>query len=159
MAQLDRTQETVKNRFNFVTMTAKEYLGQYKAAQQHADKLRERYEYLLEQATAPASNVYQADRIQATRQNYREKQLEDLRDARDKWQFAALDAIETRQDIFGTICDIQGAEGDILIERYLNCLTWHQVSDAVGLSYRRTHTLHLQALEIVQTRIDNMTTD
>ncbi len=76
-----------------------------------------------------------------------------LADKAMAWKVAELDALEKRQEVFELIHDINGAEGEILIERYLNGRRWEDICVIVNLSWRQTHRLHAKALWLVEQKM------
>jgi len=135
-------------------MTAKEFLRQYYYADLEAKKLRAEYE--KERELIDAIRV-PSDIDGMPHGNGISKPAEDkairLADKARAWKMAELDAIEVRQKVFDLIKDVPGAEGDILIERYINFKKWEEVCVAVHLSWRQTHRLHSKALKKISERM------
>ena len=67
---------------------------------------------------------------------------------------SSLDAIEKRQEVFGVIWDIDGPEGSVLYERYINLRHWEDICVLIHYSWVQTHEYHKRGLRIVQSRIE-----
>ena len=70
-----------------------------------------------------------------------------------KWKEAELDAIHERQEIFELICDIDGIEGQVLYERYINLHKWEEICVLLHYSWQGIHVVHKRALAIVESRL------
>lgn len=131
-------------------MTAKEYLKQYEYAQRRADRLREEYEAETLKVDAVRSL---SDNDGMPHGSNISKPTEDkairLADKALKWKQAELDAIEIRQEVFETICDIPGIEGDVLYERYVHLRKWEEICVRLHYSWKGIHLVHRRALSIV----------
>ena len=136
-------------------MTAKEYLKQYEYADRRAKRLKAEYEeeLLLIDAIRSAS-----DNDGMPHGNNISKPTEDkalrLADKAAVWKMAELDAIEKRQEVFGVIWDIDGPEGSVLYERYINLRHWEDICVLIHYSWVQTHEYHKRGLRIVQSRIE-----
>ena len=76
-----------------------------------------------------------------------------LADKALKWKEAELDAIEKRQEIFELIWDIQGVEGEVLYEKFINLRTWEEVADKVNYTERGIYNVRDRAYAIVEERL------
>jgi hypothetical protein len=135
-------------------MTAKEYLEQYDNADRRAKKLKAEYEKEQELIDAIRSA---SDNDGMPHGNGISKPTEDkalrLADKRLKWIEAELDAIAKRQEVFELIIDIDGIEGDVLYERYVNLRKWEEICILVHYSWPGVHLVHRRALDIVESRL------
>ena len=136
-------------------MTAKDYLKQYEYANRKALRLKEEYETEIEKIDSVRSTLGRDGMPHGSGVS---RTVEDnairLADKAMKWKIAELDAIEARQTVFELIYDIDGIEGDILYERYINLRKWEEVCVAVHMSWYSVHDHHKKALRIVQERVD-----
>ena len=132
-------------------MTAKEYLKQYEYAQRKADRCRQEYEAELLKVDAVRSL---SDNDGMPHGSGISKPTEDkairLADKALKWKQAELDAIEIRQEVFETICDIPDIEGDVLYERYIHLRKWEEICELLSYSWKGIHLVHRRALNIVE---------
>ena len=132
-------------------MTAKEYLKQYERAVRRAQRYREEYE--AESALIDAVRSL-SDNDGMPHGNRISKPTEDkairLADKALKWKQAELDAIEIRQEVFETICDIPDIEGDVLYERYIHLRKWEEICVLLHYSWKGIHLVHRRALSIVE---------
>ena len=137
-------------------MTAKEYLKQYEDLYKRAQRYKAEYVNELDQIDAIGSTL--SNDAGMPHGTGISKRTEDiairLADKALEYQNVALQAIEKRQEVFETIADIKGAEGEILYERYINLHKWEEVCILVHLSWNGTHKAHRRALAIVQSIID-----
>lgn len=138
-------------------MTAKEYLRRYEEADMMAERYRAEYEKELEMIDSIRSALG-GDGMPHAHNIHSE--VEDkavvLSEAARKWKEAEADALKIRQEVFGMICSIGGAEGEILYERYINLLKWEQICVLVSMSWRQTHRLHSKGLKMVEQKISKM---
>lgn len=132
-------------------MTAKEYLKQYEYAQRKADRYRQEYEAELLKVDAVRSL---SDNDGMPHGSGISKPTEDkairLADKALKWKQAELDAIDIRQEVFDTICDIPDIEGDVLYERYIHLRKWEEICVLLSYSWKGIHLVHRRALNIVE---------
>ena len=137
-------------------MTAKEYLQSYKEYQLIADKKKRAWTAAEDDLISlPSSSNYQ-DIKTGRNLHAQEDRIIKAQHKKEAWAIAELNALEVRQEVFGLIYDIDGVEGDILIERYIELKKWEDVCTAVGLSWCQVHKHHKDALTIVQERIDKL---
>ena len=131
-------------------MTAKEYLRQYEYADRRARRLKAEYEreLLLIDAIRSASDNDGMPHGNGTSRPTEDKALK-LADKALKWKEAELEAIAKRQEVFELIYDIDGIEGEVLIERYINLRKWEEICILVHYSWHGVHTVHRRALGIV----------
>jgi len=136
-------------------MTAKQFLRQYEEANRRAIRYKTEYEAENElidtvQSTLGGDGMPHGTGVSRSVENRAIRLL----DKKMKWKEAELDAIEIRQTVFDVIRNIDGIEGDILYERYVNLLKWEAVCITVHLSWYAVHDHHKKALRIVQEIID-----
>ena len=135
-------------------MTAKEYLRQYEKAEHKARRYREEYERdtMLIDAIHSLSNNDGMPHGSGISRPTEEKALR-LADKRLRLIDAEVEAIRIRQELFDFIDRIDGIEGVILYEKYINLLTWEEVCCKVGYSWSQTHRYHRRALTIVREKL------
>ena len=138
-------------------MTAKEYLKQYEYAVKRIKRLEEEYsnEQLLIDAVRSLSDNDGMPHGSGISKPTENKAVR-LADKSLRLIQAKLDAIAIRQEIFDTIDSINGTEGDVLYEKYINLKTWEQVCVDINYSWMQTHRYHRRALDIVQKIIDGI---
>ena len=138
-------------------MTAKEYLRQYEYAVKRIKRLEEEYskEQLLIDAVRSLSDNDGMPHGSGISKPTENKAVR-LADKSLRLIQAKLDAIAIRQEIFDTIDSIDGTEGDVLYEKYINLKTWEQVCVDINYSWMQTHRYHRRALDIVQKIIDGI---
>ena len=135
-------------------MTAKEYLRSYGQLNRRVLRLKAEYtkeEELIDSVRSTlggdgmphGSGVSKPTEDRAIR----------LADKRMEWVRAELEAIEKRQEIFELINGIDGTEGDILYERYINLRKWEEICVLVHMSWRQVHRLHAKGLREVESRM------
>ena len=135
-------------------MTAKEHLKQYEYADRRVRRLEQEYEQemLMVDAIRSAS-----DNDGMPHGNSISKPTEDrairLADRKLRLVQARLDALEVRQDIFDLINDIEGVEGDVLYQRYINLHKWEEICVLLHYSWQGIHLIHRRALAIVESRL------
>lgn len=137
-------------------MTAEEYLKQYRELNRKAQRYKAEYQTELEKIDAIGSTL--AGEPGMPHGTGISRKTEDkairLADKATKWITAELEAIEKRQEIFELIHDIDGIEGDILYERYINLLTWEQIAERLYYSDSGLYYAHQRALAIVEERLN-----
>lgn len=131
-------------------MTAREYLEQYKEADNLAKRLEAEYMKEREMIDAVRST---ADLDGLPHGNGIKKPVEDravrLADKFAEWKIAELDALHIRQEIFETINKVGGDEADVLYERYINLQKWRDICVTVHWSWSKVDMLHRAGLEKV----------
>ena len=135
-------------------MKAKEYLKQYEYANRKALRLKAEYEAELElvdsvRSTLGGDGMPHGSGISKTVEDRAIR----LSDKAAKWKIAELDAIEKRQEVFELIHDIDGTEGEILYERYINLRKWEDICVIIHMSWKHTHRLHARALKTVSEKM------
>lgn len=135
-------------------MTAKEFLKQYEYADQRARRLRAEYE--REKALIDAIRS-SSDNDGMPHGSGISKPVEDkairLADKTMKWKMAELDALHARQEVFELINSIDGIEGEVLYERYVNLRKWEEICVLVHYSWQGVHKVHKRALALVESRL------
>lgn len=135
-------------------MTAKEYLKQYQYAVDRVRRYEEEYENesLLIDAIRSASDndgmphgsgISKPTEDKATRLADRALRLTEAR----------LEAIQIRQEVFDLIDSIDGIEGDVLYQRYVNLHKWEEICVLLHYSWQGIHLIHRRALAIVESRL------
>ena len=137
-------------------MTAKEYLRQYEYADRRAKRLKEEYEeeLLRIDAIRSASDNDGMPHGSGISKPTEEKALR-LADKRLKWVEAELDAIAKRQEVFDLIYDIDGIEGDVLIQRYVKLRKWEEICVELHYSWHGIHAAHRRALRLVDRALNS----
>lgn len=137
-------------------MTAKEFLKQYEYADARAKRLKAEYEreLLLIDAVRSVSDNDGMPHGSGISKPVEDKAIR-LADKAALWKMAELDAIEKRQEVFELIYDIDGPEGSVLYERYINLRHWEDICVLIRYSWVQTHEYHKRALRIVQDRIES----
>lgn len=135
-------------------MTAKEFLRQYEYADRKAKRFKAEYEHEMRMIDAIRSA---SDNDGMPRDSGIHKPVEDkairLADMAMQWKMAELDAIQIRQEVFDLISDIDGIEGEVLCERYINLRKWEEICVLVNYSWQGVHIVHRRALAIVENRL------
>ena len=136
-------------------MTAKEFLRRYEYADLRAKRYEDEYKLeheLIGSISINYDGMPHGNGISRKTENDALK----LAEKAERCVAARLDAIRVRQEVFDLISDIDGVEGEILYQRYINLLKWEAVCIVVHLSWYAVHDHHKKALAIVQNRLDKM---
>ena len=135
-------------------MTAKEFLKQYEYADTRAKRLKAEYEreMLLIDAIRSTSDNDGMPHGSGISKPVEDKAIR-LADKAALWKMAELDAIHARQTVFEFINGIDGIEGTILYERYVNLHKWEEICILVHYSWQGVHKAHRRALDIVESRL------
>lgn len=138
-------------------MTAKEYLRQYEKAEHKARRYREEYENesLLIDAIRSLSNNDGMPHGSGISRPTEEKALR-LADKRLRLIDAEVAAMKIRQELFDFIDRIDGVEGDVLFERYINLRKWEEVCVVMNYSWNGIHKVHRRALAIVEAELNGV---
>ena len=80
-----------------------------------------------------------------------------LGEAAQRYLNAEQEAFDVKERVYSIIADIDGTEGEILYERYINLRRWEDICVLVHLSWRQTHRLHRKGLQMVEKRALNGT--
>lgn len=131
-------------------MTAKEYMRQYEYASRRAQRCRKEYEDEMLRIDAVRSlsdndgmphgtNISRPTEEKAIRLSL--KAIE--------WKMAELEAIETRQQVFRIISEIDGIEGDVLFGRYIELRRWEDIARTLHYSTQNIFRIHGRALQLV----------
>ena len=136
-------------------MTAKEFLRQYEEANYKALQRRREYEKQLEMIDALSvkmdgmphgSNVSRPTEEMALR----------LADRHLRLIQAELDAIRIRQDVYDLVDRIEGIEGRVLYERYINLHKWEEICVILHYSWTGVHEAHKRALKLVEIELNRI---
>lgn len=134
-----------------IAKTAKEFLRQYEYAERRIRRLEKEYE---EERILIDAIKSTSDNDGMPHGNNISKPTEDrairLADRHMKLVEARLEAIEIRQQVFDVIDQVQGVEGDVLYEKYINLKPWEDVAKAVGYSERQVFNIHGNALQQIR---------
>ena len=135
-------------------MTAKEFLRQYEYAVKRIHRLEEEYEAetLLIDAVRSVSDNDGMPHGSGISKPTEEKAVR-LADKKLRLVQARLDAIEIRQELFDVINEIDGIEGDVLYERYINLRKWEEICILVHYSWQGVHLVHRRALALIEDRL------
>ena len=131
-------------------MTAKEYLRRYEEAKRQERRMRTEYEKELELIDSVRSTLGGDGLPHGSGVS---KRVEDmairLSDKAAQWKMAELDAIRVRQEVYETISEVPGIEGEVLFERYVNLHKWEEICVELHYSWHGIHAAHRRALKIV----------
>ena len=133
-------------------MTAKEYLKRYEEADRKAKQHHAEYERELEMIGSLSVKMDGMPHGSNISKPTEEAALK-LADKALRWKMAELDAIRTRQEVYELVSDIQGIEGQVLYERYINLHKWEEICVLVHYSWQGVHKVHKRALGIVESRL------
>lgn len=132
-------------------MTAKEYLKQYEYAVDRVRRYEEEYQNELSLIDAVRSV---SDNDGMPHGSGISKPTEDkairLADRSLRLVDARLRAVEIRQKVFDLIDGIDGIEGDVLYQRYINLHKWEEICVLLHYSWHGIHSAHRRALAIVE---------
>ena len=136
-------------------MNAKEYLKQYEYAHRKALRYKAEYEAELELVDSVRSTLGGDGMPHGSGVSRKvEDQAIRLADKALRWKEAELNAIEKRQEVFELIHSVDGVEGEILYERYINLHKWEEICVLIPMSWTGVHKAHKRALRIVQGILD-----
>ena len=135
-------------------MTAKEYLKQYQYAVDRVRRYEEEYENesLLIDAIRSASDNDGMPHGSGISKPTEDKAVR-LADRALRLTEARLEAIRIRQEVFDLIDSIDGVEGDVLYQRYVNLHKWEEICVLLHYSWQGIHLVHRRALVIVESRL------
>ena len=135
-------------------MTAKEYLKQYQYAVDRVRRYEEEYENesLLIDAIRSASDNDGMPHGSGIGKPTEDKAVR-LADRALRLTEAKLEAIRIRQEVFDLIDSIDGVEGDVLYQRYVNLHKWEEVCVLLHYSWQGIHLVHRRALAVVESRL------
>ena len=132
-------------------MTAKEYLRQYEYAVDRVRRYEEEYqnELTLIDAIRSASDNDGMPHGSGISKPTENKAIR-LADKSLRLVEARLRAVEVRQEIFDLVDSIDGIEGDVLYQRYINLRKWEEICVLLHYSWHGIHSAHRRALNIVE---------
>ena len=135
-------------------MTAKEYLKQYQYAVDRVRRYEEEYEneLLLIDAIRSASDNDGMPHGSGISKPTEDKAIR-LADRALRLTEARLEAIQIRQEVFDLIDSIDGIEGDVLYQRYVNLHKWEEICVLLHYSWQGIHLIHRRALAVVESRL------
>lgn len=136
-------------------MTAKEYLKQYEYAEKRIARLTHEYEQeaMLIDAVRSLSDNDGMPHGSGISKPTEDKAIR-LADKKLRLIDAKLEAIRIRQELFDFIDSIDGVEGDVLCERYINLRSWEEICCVIGYGWAQTHRYHRRALQIVSEKLE-----
>ena len=137
-------------------MKAKDFLKQYEYADKKAKRLQAEYERELELIDSVRSTLGGDGMPHGSGISRRtEDAAIRLSEKAEKWKDAQTDAIHKRQLVFDAIHDIDGVEGDVLYQKYINYeQTWEEIAQALHYSVRGIQYAHDRALLIVASKLE-----
>ena len=135
-------------------MTAKEYLKQYQYAVDRVRRYEEEYEneLLLIDAIRSALDNDGMPHGSGISKPTEDKAIR-LADRALRLTEARLEAIQIRQEVFDLIDSIDGIEGDVLYQRYVNLHKWEEICVLLHYSWQGIHLIHRRALAVVESRL------
>ena len=135
-------------------MTAKEYLKQYEYAVDRVRRYEEEYqsELTLIDAIRSASDNDGMPHGSGISKPTEDKAIR-LADRSLRLVEARLRTVEIRQEIFDLVDSIDGVEGDVLYQRYINLHKWEEICVLLHYSWQGIHLIHRRALAIVESRL------
>ena len=137
-------------------MKAKDFLKQYEYADKKAKRLQAEYERELELIDSVRSTLGGDGMPHGSGISRRtEDAAIRLSEKAEMWKDAQTDAIHKRQLVFDAIHDIDGVEGDVLYQKYINYdQTWEEIAQALHYSVRGIQYAHGRALLIVASKLE-----
>jgi hypothetical protein len=131
-------------------MTAKDYLRQYEYATKRIARLEAELEEeaLLIDAVRSVSDNDGMPHGSGISKPTEEEAIR-LADKRLRLVDAKLEAIRIRQEVFDLVSSIDGVEGEVLFQRYIELRSWEEICVIISYSWAQTHRYHLRALDIV----------
>lgn len=134
-------------------MTAKEFLKRYEHANIRA--LRYEAEYKKQQELIGSISINYDGMPRGTGISRKtEHDAIELAEKAVRWRDAEIEAIRARQEVFELIHDIDGIEGQVLYERYINLHKWEEICILLHYSWQGIHIVHKRALAIVESRLN-----
>ena len=132
-------------------MTAKEYLRQYEEAKRKAARHKAEYEKEQEMIDGIRSSLGGDGMPHSPGISRKVEEMAiRLTDKLLEWKMAELDAIRLRQEVYETIAGIEGIEGELLYERYINLHKWEEICILLHYSWHGVHAVHRRALATVE---------
>ena len=137
-------------------MLPKNFLRQYKEAQDEAEKLHAEYDSELEKIDAIRTSLSGDGMPHGTgKSNPTEAEAVRLAVKATAYQEAELRALQVRQYVFEIVKSVSGVEGEVLYERYINLKHWHEVAEAVHMSDSGMFSAHDRALKKIDQILKN----
>lgn len=135
-------------------MTAKEYLKQYEYADRRVRRLEAEYraEQMMIDAIRSASDNDGMPHSQSISRPTEDKAIR-LADSLMKLADARIEAVAKRREVYDLIDSIDGIEGDVLYQRYVNLKKWEEICVELHYSWQGIHKVHKRALDIVGSRL------
>lgn len=133
-------------------MKAKEFLKRYEYANDRALRYKAEYKRQHELIGSLAIN-YDGMPHGTGISNPTERDAMRLAEKAARWKAAEIEAIRERQEVFDLIRDIDGIEGKVLYERYINLHKWEEICILLHYSWQGIHKVHKRALDIVGSRL------
>ena len=132
-------------------MTAQQYLGRYRAAQvdmQRSERLIRKITALLEVQGMDTTS----EKVQTSNNDDRTARLiAELVDARKEFEATRETSIGMLREIARVIGEVEQPLHKQLLEmRYIDGLTWFEISNNLHVTYRHVFNLHHRALEEIE---------
>lgn len=132
-------------------MEAKRFLKRYEEATKIASDLKKEYEKelaMLDTIKSPlgGDGLPHGSRISKT---VEDKAIR-LADKAMEWKMAELDALEERQAVFDLVMQTEGPAREVLINRYIELLSWEEICVIVGYEWTQTHFYHKEGLKQIE---------
>lgn len=135
----------------------REYLQMYREAARIAEKLHNEYKKemdLIDAVRSPMGGDGQpkgggiSKEVEARALRLADKAL--------AWQYAELDALVVRQEIFNMVISVPGDAGDVLHKRYIDLKTFPQIAEEMFVSERHAKRLEADGIEILSQKYKNV---
>lgn len=128
-------------------MTAKEYLSQARVLDMLINSKQAEL-YKLKLMSTSISSPQISDKVQSNGQNVAMKIIDKIVDLQNEINTEIDNLIDLKIEIRNVIEQIPNLiERVVLIERYINCKSWEEISDIIHYEERNTHYLHGKALQ------------
>ncbi len=127
-------------------MTARQYLESLKKLSKKVDS-QNKYVDELNAIVNKVTSSYKIDIVQESGQNTREKALVMLIDAKDEADRLSDEYLDRKIKVMGMISKMEKAEHKtILMSRYIELMSWSEISKAINRSLQNTYLYHKHAL-------------
>lgn len=134
-------------------MTVKEYLRQYRYAEETAQRLRSEYEEEEERvigirSTLGGDGQPHGTGISKPTENAAVRLAEKL----EQYRASEIEALRVRQEVFDTIRSVPGEMQTVLYERYINLKRWEDIAEVMAYSLRQVYNIHGNALDYLRVK-------
>ena len=128
-------------------MTAKQYLGRVRRVDREISALLRMVEKTRESVTS-ITQKYDSDGAQSTKDPHKFDKLAELESLVDE---KVDQLVDLKAEVLNTIMQLKDRRHrEVLIDYYLNMMTWEQVAVDCNYSYQHTHRIHGRALQELQ---------